>query len=182
MSRLIVRTLSLLAFLATFALAQAPTATTYTLYADSVSGTPVKMDFSKRMTGINDPGLLFSHFAGKPLLIYYFSPKCVHCQHHFPDYQKLVKEYESRGLTGIGVALGGYIKKNDIRLFIDQHKVSIPVLQDTDMQFGPTYGTGYVPVAFLVLPDGTFYRYEQIKAEAHNHIRETLNKLLPQAK
>ena len=75
-----------------------------------------------------------------------------------------------------------YIKKNDIRLFIDQHKVSIPVLQDSEMQFGPTYGTGYVPVAFLVLPDGTFYRYEQMKPEAINHMKAVLDKILPKTK
>lgn len=173
------RSLSILALSASFAAAQYNDMSAYKLHADSVSGKTIKMDFSKTMTGINDPGMLFEHFSGTPLLIYYFSPKCVHCQHHFPSYQTLVKEYEPRGLKGIGIALGGYIKKNDIRLFIDQHKVSIPVLQDSEMQFGPTYGTGYVPVAFLVLPDGTFYRYEQMKPEAINHMKAVLDKILP---
>lgn len=182
MFHLFSRTLGLLAVCATLSIAQGQNVPNYPLHADSTSGKTIKMDFTKNMTGINDPGLLFSHFSGSPLLIYYFSPKCVHCQHHFPSYQKLVKEYESRGLKGIGVALGGYIKKNDIRLFIDQHKVSIPVLQDTDMQFGPAYGTGYVPVAFLVLPDGTFYRYEQIKPEVITHIRSILDNILPSSK
>ena len=52
------------------------------LMQDSATGQPMKMDFSKPLSGISDPGILFSHFANKPLLIYYFSPKCPHCQRH----------------------------------------------------------------------------------------------------
>ena len=90
------------------------------LMQDSATGQPMKMDFSKPLSGISDPGILFSHFANKPLLIYYFSPKCPHCQRHISEIQDLVKEYEPKGLTGIAIGLGGGIKKNDIRLFIDQ--------------------------------------------------------------
>ena len=54
------------------------------LMQDSSTNQPMKMDFSKPLTGISDPGILFSHFSNRPLLIYYFSPKCPHCQHHFP--------------------------------------------------------------------------------------------------
>ena len=52
------------------------------LMQDSTTNQPMKMDFSKPLSGISDPGILFSHFANKPLLIYYFSPKCPHCQRH----------------------------------------------------------------------------------------------------
>ena len=147
----------------------------FVLFADSLSKKNIEMDFSKNLTGVNDPSLLFAEFAGKPLLIYYFSPKCAHCQHHFPTFQNLVKEFEPKGVQGISIALGGYIKKNDIRMFIEQFNTSIPVFQDTEMQFGPTYGTGYVPVVFLVLPNKTFYRYEALNDASIEHIRKVLN-------
>lgn len=138
----------------------------------------MKMDFTKPLTGISDPGILFSHFSNRPLLIYYFSPKCPHCQSHFPEIQNLMKEYEKDGLTGIAIGLGGGIKKNDIRLFIDQFHAVIPVFQDADGKFGPSYGTGYIPVVYLVQKDGTFYRYDTLSEANMNHLRATLNTML----
>ena len=147
------------------------------LMQDTTTNQPMKMDFSKPLSGISDPGILFSQFANKPLLIYYFSPKCPHCQRHISEIQDLVKEYEPKGLTGIAIGLGGGIKKNDIRLFIDQFHAVIPVFQDSEGKFGPAYGTGYIPVVYLVQKDGTFYRYETLNDANMNHLRATLNKM-----
>lgn len=147
------------------------------LMQDSTANQPMKMDFSKPLTGISDPGILFSHFSNKPLLIYYFSPKCPHCQRHFPEMQELMKKYEGAGLAGIAIGLGGGIKKNDIRRFIDEYHVVIPVFQDSDYKFGPAYGTGYIPVVYLVQKDGTFYRYETLDEPNMNHMKATLDKM-----
>ncbi len=159
-------------------LAPQPQVADIQLMQDSTTNQPMKMDFSKPLTGISDPGILFSHFANRPLLIYYFSPKCPHCQRHMPEIQNLMKEYEAAGLTGIAIGLGGGIKKNDIRMFIDQFHVVIPVFQDANGKFGPDYGTGYIPVVYLVNADGTFYRYETLNDANMNHLRATLNTML----
>lgn len=172
--------LSILALAATVSFAQLapePQMADIQLMKDTTSNQPMKMDFSIPLTGISDPGILFSHFAKRPLLIYYFSPKCPHCQKHFPEIQNIMKEYESSGVVGIAVALSGSIKKNDIRMFIDQFKAVIPVFQDANQKFGPVYGNGYVPVLYLVLPNGTFYRYESMDESHINHLRATLNKI-----
>ena len=44
-------------------------------------------------------------------------------------------------------------------------------------KFGPAYGNGYVPVLYLVKPDGTFYRYESLDEAHMNHLRTMLNKI-----
>ncbi len=179
--RFFARAFCLVAFVAGTCLAQLapePQIANIQLMQDSSSHQPMKMDFSMPLSGISDPGILFSHFSNRPLLIYYFSPKCPHCQRHFPEVQNLIKEYEAAGLTGIAIGLGNSIKKNDIRLFIDQYHAVIPVFQDADTKFGPAYGTGYIPVLYLVLKDGTFYRYETLNEPNMNHLRATLNKLL----
>ena len=177
--RLFARILSIAAVASGIAFAQLapqPPQANITPMTDS-TGATMKMDFSLPLSGVSDPGILFSHFSKRPLLIYYFSPKCPHCQKHFPEVQGVMKEYESAGVTGIAIAIGGNIKKNDIRMFIDQFKVVIPVFQDGSQKFGPTYGNGYVPVLYLVQPDGTFYRYESLDEAHMNHLRTMLNKL-----
>lgn len=178
--RIFAPVLSILALTASISFAQLapePQMADVQLMQDSTTNQPMKMDFSIPLTGISDPGILFSHFSKRPLLIYYFSPKCPHCQRHFPEMQDLMKEYEKDGLTGIAVGLGGGIKKNDIRMFIDQFHAVIPVFQDANGKFGPVYGTGYIPVVYLVQKDGTFYRYETLNEANMNHMRATLNKM-----
>ena len=143
------------------------------------SGTTMKIDFTIPLAGISDPGMLFSHFSNKPLMIFYFSPKCPHCQANFPHMQTLIKQYEEKGLNGIGISVGSGIKKNDVRLFIDQFNASLPIFQDVNAKFGPRYGTGYVPVIFLVNKDGTFYRFSDSSKKSLEQLQEILKKMLP---
>lgn len=146
------------------------------------NGNPMKMDFSLPLSGISDPGMLFSHFSGKGLLIFYFSPKCPHCQAHFPPIQSLIKSYEPRGLIGMGISIGGSIKKNDVRLFMDQLNASIPIFQDGSTKFGPEYGTGYVPVVFVVNKSGTFYRFPDLSDAHMDQLKALLDKMYPAKK
>jgi hypothetical protein len=93
--------------------------------------------------------------------------------------QNLIKEYEPKGLNGLAISIGGGIKKNDVRLFIDQFNASLPIFQDVNAKFGPRYGTGYVPVIFLVNKDGTFYRFGDSSKKSFSQLKELLNKMFP---
>ena len=90
----------------------------------------------------------------------------------------MIKKYEPQGLTGIGISIGGGIKKNDIRLFIDQFNASIPIFQDVNMKFGPKYGTGYVPVVFIVKKDGTFYRIGDLSKKTDEQLENLIKENL----
>jgi len=138
-------------------------------------GNVIKMDFKLPLIGISDPGMLFAHYSQRPLLIFYFSPKCPHCQHNYPTVQKLAKEYESLGLSAMAVSVGG-VTKNEIRGFMDQHNASIPFFQDASRQFSDNYGNGYVPVMYLVFENGTFIRYTEGGDLAMKHLRSELDK------
>lgn len=178
--RFSVKAIALVAFSSIFAFGQAdiPKQEAPTLLQDS-AGIPMKIDFMQTLAGVNDPGMLFAHFSGKPLVIYYFSPKCPHCQASLPEMQSLIKKYEPKGLTGVGISIGGGIKKNDVRLFIDQFNATFPIFQDVNAKFGPTYGTGYVPVVFIVNKDGTFYRFGDLSKKSFEQIDSLLNKMFP---
>lgn len=178
--RLSVKAISLVAILAMFAFGQSePSGKEAPALLQDSTGQPMKIDFMLSLAGVNDPGMLFAHFANKPLVIYYFSPKCPHCQASFPEMQALIKKYEPKGLTGVGISIGGGIKKNDVRLFIDQFNASFPIFQDVNAAFGPAYGTGYVPVVFVVNKDGTFYRFGDLSKKNYEQIDALLGKLFP---
>ena len=130
------------------------------------NGMPAKMNFSVKASGITVKGENLSAFAGKPLLMFYFSATCGHCAHAAPQILEIAKEFVPKGLTAVSIASGGN-NKPGIRRFIDDAKFdeSISVMWDESRQFGELYSDGYVPKVYLVNPDGTYKQYAAFERE-----------------
>lgn len=121
------------------------------------------MDFSIKLTGIKDANMPFSVFSSRPLMIYYFSPRCEHCQKAYRGIQQLAKEYEQRGLVSIAVSVSN-VSTREILMFMEQQNASIPFFQDNE-DFGKKYGDGYVPRLYLTYPDGKVIRYTDLEKD-----------------
>lgn len=124
------------------------------------NGMPKLMNFKVKTTGITMKAEDLSAFAGKKLLMFYFSATCGHCAHAAPQILEIAKEYAPKGLTTVAVASGGN-NKSGIRKFSDNAKWddTINVLWDETRQFGELYSDGYVPKVYVVNPDGTYKQY-----------------------
>jgi len=147
-------------------------------YMTDSTGKVLLMDFGIKLTGIKDANTPFSVFSSRPLLIYYFSPFCPHCQKSYGGVQQVAKEYERKGLTSLAISIGN-TQKRDILMFMEQQKASIPFFQDTDQDFGKKYGDGYVPRLYLVSSDGKIVRYTSLENESHiKEIKADIEKLL----
>jgi len=144
--------------------------------ADS-AGNLILMDFSMKLVGIKDANMPFSVFNRRPLMVYYFSPHCPHCQKGYGGVQKMGKEYEQKGLTSIAVSVGN-VGKRDILMFMEQQNASLPFFQDSEQEFGKKYGDGYVPRLYLISPDGKVTRYTNTEGEHLKDIRTDIDKLL----
>lgn len=143
------------------------------------NGMPAKMNFSVKASGITVKGEDLSAFAGKPLLMFYFSATCGHCAHAAPQILEIAKEFAPKGLTTVSIASGGN-NKPGIRRFIDDAKFdeTISVVWDESRQFGELYSDGYVPKVYLVNPDGSYKEYvafEREKEDLKKEIAELLN-------
>ena len=144
-----------------------------------VNGMPAKMNFKVKASGITTKDEDFSAYAGKPLLMFYFSATCGHCAHAAPQILEIAKEFAPKGLTTVSVASGGN-NKPGIRRFIDDAKFdeTINVVWDETRQFGELYSDGYVPKVYLVNPDGSYKQYaafEREKDDLKKEIAELLN-------
>jgi thiol-disulfide isomerase/thioredoxin len=130
------------------------------------NGMPVKMNFSVKASGITVKGENLSVFAGKPLLMFYFSTTCGHCTHAAPQILEIAKEFAQKGLTTVAIASGGNNKSGILR-FIDDAKFdeNISVMWDETRQFGELYSDDYVPMVYLVNPDGTYKQYAAFERE-----------------
>ena len=143
------------------------------------NGMPAKMNFKVKASGITVKAEDLTDFAGKPLMVFYFSATCGHCAHAAPQILEIAKEFAPKGLTTVSVASGGN-NKSGIRRFIDDAKFdeTINVVWDEARQFGELYSDGYVPKVYLVNPDGTYKQYaafEKEKEDLKKEIAELLN-------
>ena len=143
------------------------------------NGMPAKMNFKVKASGVTVKGEDLSAYAGKPLLMFYFSATCGHCAHAAPQILEIAKEFAPKGLTTVSIASGGN-NKPGIRRFIDDAKFdeTISVMWDESRQFGELYSDGYVPKVYLVNPNGTYKEYvafEREKEDLKKEIAELLN-------
>lgn len=143
------------------------------------NGMPAKMNYKVKASGITIKAEDLSPFAGKPLMLFYFSATCSHCAHAAPQILEIAKEFAPKGLTTAAIASGGN-NKPGIRRFIDDAKFddNISVVWDEARQFGELYSDGYVPKVYLVNPDGSYKEYvafEKEKEDLKKEIGELLN-------
>jgi peroxiredoxin len=117
-----------------------------------------KIDFNLAPQPISNPNLKFSQYQGRRLLLFYFSAKCPHCQHAFPYIQKLADELAPKGFSALALAIK-YNTEDDIRGFIRDYGVRMPVMQDEDRKFGDRYGVGTIPTVYVVNEKGEYVRY-----------------------
>lgn len=137
------------------------------------NGMPAKINFKVKATGITMKAEDLSAFAGKPLLISYFSATCGHCAHAAPQVVEIAKEFVPKGLTALTVFSGGN-NKSGIRRFMDDAKFddNMNVVFDESRQFGELYSDGYVPKVYLVNPDGSYKQYASFEREKEDLKKE----------
>ena len=130
------------------------------------NGMPAKMNFKVKVSGITNKAENLETWAGKPLMIFYFSATCGHCAHAAPQILDIAKEFAPKGLTTVAVASGGN-NKSGIRKFADNAKFddTINIVWDEARQFGELYSDGYVPKVYLVNPDASYKEYVAFESE-----------------
>ena len=137
------------------------------------NGMPAKINFKVKATGISTKAENLEAYAGKSLLLFYFSATCGHCAHAAPQLVEIAKEFNPKGLTSVAIASGGN-NKSGIRRFSDDAKFDgvFDVLWDESRQFGELYSDGYVPKVYLVNPDGSYKLYAAFEREKEDLKKE----------
>jgi thiol-disulfide isomerase/thioredoxin len=126
-------------------------------YEKDKKGKLLHVDFSLPLKSVSNPDLLFSHFANRSLMIFYFSVKCIHCQRVLPHFQQLAHELEFSGVSAVAVAIKNN-SEDDVRSFIRKHNFVIPVFHDAEKTFSSRYGTGKIPLVLVVNSQGEYLR------------------------
>ena len=91
--------------------------------------------------------------SGKVIVINFWATWCVPCVKEMPSFENLYRRYRSKGLTVLAVSLD----KGDsskIQEFVDKHKLSFPVLLDTDGVAEKLYPSFTIPFTYVIDKQG----------------------------
>lgn len=101
---------------------------------------------------LNGGSTSLSSYLGKAVLLNFWATWCVPCLHEIPELIRLQKSIE-KPFTVIGIAVASG-HREDIKSFVDEHRINYPILLDPDKRVYQQYGLIGLPASFLLDPDG----------------------------
>lgn len=124
-----------------------------------------KINFKLDIKPVSNPKLTFAQFEGRRMLLFYYSAKCPHCQQSAPHVQRLADELGAKGYASLAMAIK-WNTEDDIRGFIRDFGVRMPMMQDDARTFGENYGVGTIPVVYLINEKGEYVRWTSFNGAA----------------
>jgi peroxiredoxin len=137
------------------------------------------------ITTLQGKQLNIQDLAGKPVMVFYFSTDCPHCQAAAKMLAPIYKEYHAKGLEIVGVSLNPTAKDN-LGAFVKQYGVAFPVgLGGRDHFVGYTGVTGSIYYPYLLFVDKTGQIREEHQgadsayfADLNASVRKSLDRLM----
>ena len=95
-------------------------------------------------------------FKGKPMVVNFFASWCPPCKEELPDFEKMYKEYNSKGIVFMMVDLtdGERETKEIGQEFIKSNKYTFPVYYDIKQDAAKTYGISSIPDTLFIDKNG----------------------------
>jgi peroxiredoxin len=137
------------------------------------------------ITTLEGKQLNIEDLAGKPVMVFFFSTDCSHCQATAKMLAPIYSEYHAKGVEIMGVSLNPTAKDN-LGAFVKQYGVAFPVgLGDRDRFAGYTGVTGGYYYPYMVFVDKTGQIREEHQgsdrgyfADLNASVRRSLDQLL----
>ncbi len=86
----------------------------------------------------------------KATVIYFLSPECPLCQSYSLNINQLKSQFESKGFRFLVIVSGTYFNKTQVKSFIKEYKLNIPVYMDTKAAFAQLLGATITPEVFVL--------------------------------
>jgi cytochrome c biogenesis protein CcmG/thiol:disulfide interchange protein DsbE len=103
------------------------------------------------LTDLNGKPVSLADFRGKVVVLNFWATWCPPCRREIPDFIDLQREYGSRGVQIVGIALD---EPEKVQAFARQNGMNYPVLLGSDeisMKYGGIEG---IPTTFIIDKDG----------------------------
>lgn len=93
-----------------------------------------------------------SSFVGKIVLLNFWATWCIPCRKEMPAIDTLYQEFKDEGLVVLAI---DYQETSDkIKAFLEETKVSFPILLDSEGKTTKDYGVRGLPTSYLIDKEG----------------------------
>jgi len=114
-------------------------------------------------------------YKGKPILINFFASWCLPCREEMPVIEKIVQEYQPKGVIFLGIAVDDTEKK--MKEFIARYGVTFPVGLDKTAEIQKSFGLYGIPTTYFIDKNGVI-NYFHSGTVTEELLQHELNKLL----
>lgn len=108
----------------------------------SFSRPSLEKDFT--LPDLNDRPIRLGSFAGCPLIVCFFSPRCGECKEEAPLLNELYEAHKKEGLIVVGIGVGTK-RVDEIREFVKENEIRYPVVVDLDLSVAREFGVSWLP-------------------------------------
>ncbi|OGO32016.1 MAG: hypothetical protein A2Z16_16825 [Chloroflexi bacterium RBG_16_54_18] len=106
------------------------------------------------VTTIKGETVKLSDFTGSPMIVNFWASWCSPCRAEMPALQRIYEEYRNSGLVVLAVNSTHQDNLPDIKNFIDEYSLLLPVLLDFDGTASNLYQVRALPTTFFIGADG----------------------------
>lgn len=114
-------------------------------------------------------------YKGKPVLINFFASWCLPCREEMPVLEKIVHEYEPKGVIFLGVAIDDTEEK--MKDFVAKYEVTFPVGLDKTAAIQKSFGIYGIPTTYFIDKQGVI-NYSHSGSVTEELLQHELDKLL----
>jgi cytochrome c biogenesis protein CcmG/thiol:disulfide interchange protein DsbE len=96
----------------------------------------------------------FTSFSGEVLIINFWASWCPPCRAEMPVLQEIYQDYNSKGLTVLGINAAFQDSSTKMNTFLDSYNVRFPIFLDSTGMVNRQYEIQSLPTTFFVGRDG----------------------------
>jgi peroxiredoxin len=107
-----------------------------------------------KLPTMNGEAISLENLRGQPVMINFWASWCPPCRSEMPAMQNVFDEYKDQGLLLLGINAANQDNRTDAVDFIEQNRLTFPVLFDTGGQAAYDYQVRSLPTTFFIDQEG----------------------------
>ena len=100
------------------------------------------------LPAFNDKKIALKDFQGKLVFLNFWASWCVPCREEMPAMERLYQEFKDRNFVVLAVNVKE--RKQDAQTFVNELKLTYPIVLDPEGQVGLLYGAWGLPTTYLI--------------------------------
>ena len=122
-----------------------------------------------------------SHLRGKIVVVNFWATWCLPCRKETPALEKAYEQYEDSGMVILGMNLTDQDSVSDVESFVQEFKLTYPILLDRDGSVSNLYQIEGLPTTFFINREGIIRTVIVGGPMSETFIRSKMETLLKEA-